>query len=313
MTTRALGFIGLGRMGRPLALRLLDAGHRLTVFDTDAATLGTLRQAGAQAAASPRAVADTAEVVFASLPTPEVLRQVALGEDGVVHGTRATVLVDLSTTGPRTSEAVDQALRAGGRMRLIDCPVSGGVAGAARGTLTLMAAGEPDVCGSVVPLLGHFGRVFRCGDRAGHGQVIKLANNTLSVAAMAACCEALVLGARAGVDPATMMAVINESSGRSNASQEKVPRHILPRSFDFGFATGLSQKDLRLCLDEAEAMGVSMLIGSTARQVLGMTHAAFGAEADFTNMLRVFERLAGVEVPAVAIPRPTDRQETNDE
>ena len=129
--------------------------------------------------------------------------------------------------------------------------------------------------------------------------MVKLANNLMSVTAMAIGCEVFVLGARAGVDPKVMLEVINASSGRSAATMEKFPRHILPRTFDFGFSTALSHKDARLCLDEAEALGVPMLIGNAVAQVLTMTKTAFGPEADFTNMLRTFEQMAGVEVGRV--------------
>lgn len=299
MAKTTVGFIGLGRMGNPMANRLIAAGYELTVYDTVAASVDALVASGAKAAPSPKAVADAAELLFASLPTPDVVREVAIGENGVIRGTRVRIFVDLSTTGPRTSAEVAAALAATGRITMVDCPVSGGVGGATKGTLTLMVSGPDEACNEIEPLLKHFGKIFRCGDKPGQAQVVKLANNVMSVAAMAVCCEALVLGARAGVDPKLMMDVINVSSGRSGASQDKIPRYMLPRTFDFGFSTALSQKDTRLCLDEAEALGVPMIVGNAARQVLTMTRAAFGPDADFTNMLRVFERLAGVEVPRV--------------
>ncbi len=300
MSKPSIGFIGLGRMGNPMASRLIAAGYALTVFDPVKACVDALVAKGAKAAASPRAVADAAEIVFASLPTPDVVKKVALADDGVIHGTKARIFVDLSTTGPRISGEVDAALSKAGRAAMVDCPVSGGVAGAAKGTLTMMVAGPKAQCDEVEPILKEMGRAHRCGDKPGQAQIVKLANNVMSVTAMAVCCEALVLGARAGVDPKVMMDVINISSGRSAASQDKIPRHILPRTFDFGFSTALSQKDTRLCLDEAEALGVPMIVGNAARQVLGMTRSLFGPDADFTNMLRVFEQLAGVEVPKVA-------------
>lgn len=299
MSKLTIGFIGLGRMGNPMASRLLAAGYSVTAFDTVKAAVNAMVAAGARAATSPKEVADAAEVVFASVPTPEVVRAVALADEGVIHGSRIRIFVDLSTTGPRVSAEVGAALAATGRVTMVDCPVSGGVAGAKKGTLTLMVAGPTAACDEVEPVLKEFGRIFRCGDKPGQAQVVKLANNVMSVAAMAVCCEALVLGARAGVDPKVMMDVINVSSGRSGASQDKIPRHILPRTFDFGFSTALSQKDTRLCLDEAEALGVPMIVGNAARQVLAMTRATFGPEADFTNMIRVFEHFAGVEVPRV--------------
>jgi 3-hydroxyisobutyrate dehydrogenase-like beta-hydroxyacid dehydrogenase len=301
MSDLSLGFIGLGHMGGPMAARLLAAGYRLTVCDTVAANVQPLVAQGATAVATAAEVASEADVVFVSLPTPEVVEQVALGPQGVAQGSRARVLVDLSTTGPRTSDRIATALARGGRVVLLDSPVSGGVAGAKAGKLTLMVAGPRAVYDELVPVLNHFGKMFFCGEKAGLGQTVKLANNLMSAAALAVSCEALVMGAKAGVDPQVMIDVISVSSGRNAALTDKVPKHILTRGFDFGFSTGLSHKDTRLCVEEAEAMGLPMIMGAAVRQVLTMTKSAYGAQADFTNMIRLFEEWAGVEVhPAAA-------------
>ena len=300
MSKPTLGFVGLGRMGTPMTSRLLAAGHSVTVFDPVSSAVQALVSKGATAAASPREVANAADIVFASLPTPDVVRKVALDDDGVVHGTRARLFVDLSTTGPRVSAQVGEALAQANRpIVMVDCPVSGGVAGAEKGTLTMMVAGPRDAANELEPYLKELGRIYICGDTPGQAQMVKVANNLMSVACMAVSCEMLVLGARAGVDPKVMMEVINISSGRNGAMQDKVPRHILPRTFDFGFSTALSHKDAGLCLDEAERLGVPLIMGNAARQVLTMTKAQFGPEADFTNMIRLFEHWAGVEVKTV--------------
>jgi 3-hydroxyisobutyrate dehydrogenase-like beta-hydroxyacid dehydrogenase len=300
MSKPTLGFVGLGRMGTPMAARLLAAGHAVTVYDPVTRAVEALVASGANAAASPRAVADAADIVFASLPTPDVVQKVALGDDGVVHGTRTRIFVDLSTTGPRVSAQVADALAQASRpVVMVDCPVSGGVAGAEKGTLTMMVAGPRDAASEVEPYLQQLGRIYVCGDKAGQAQMVKVANNLMSVACMAMSCEMLVLGARAGVDPQVMMEVINISSGRNGAMQDKVPKHILPRTFDFGFSTALSHKDAGLCIDEADRLGVPLIMGNAARQVLTMTKAQFGPDADFTNMIRLFEQWAGVEVKTV--------------
>jgi 3-hydroxyisobutyrate dehydrogenase-like beta-hydroxyacid dehydrogenase len=300
MKKPVLGFVGLGRMGTPMTARLLAAGHAVVVFDPVASAVQALVAKGASAAASPRAVADAADIVFASLPTPDVVRKVALGDDGVVHGARTRIFVDLSTTGPRVSAQVGEALAQAQRpIVMVDCPVSGGVAGAEKGTLTMMVAGPSDAASELEPLLEQLGRIYVCGDTPGQAQMVKVANNLMSVACMAVSCEMLVLGARAGVDPKVMMEVINISSGRNGAMQDKVPKHILPRTFDFGFSTALSHKDAGLCLDEAERLGVPLIMGSAARQILTLTKAEFGPDADFTNMIRLFEHWAGVEVKTV--------------
>lgn len=301
MTRLVLGFIGLGKMGSPMAKRLLDAGHVVIVCDPVQASVEALAVAGAQAADNGQDVANRADIVFASLPTPEVVENVALGLEGVARGSRARVFIDLSTTGPRTSAKVATALAVGERrIDMLDSPVSGGVAGASNGKLTLMVAGPRSIYDELEPVLKVFGKLFYCGEKAGLGQTLKLANNLMSAAALAVGCEALVMGARAGLDPNLMMEVINVSSGRSGASQDKIPKHIITRTFDFGFSTGLSHKDTRLCVEEAEALGVPMIMGSAVRQVLAMTKQTFGADADFTNMVRVFEQWAHVEVGASA-------------
>ena len=296
MSAPVIGFLGLGRMGQPMAARLLDAGYRVVVADPSAAARDALVQRGATVCATPREVADAADFVLASLPTPDVVREVALGAQGAVHGGRMKLWIDLSTTGPVVAAEVARGIAAAGRAQVLDCPVSGGVAGAAKGTLTLMLAGAPAARELAHPVLQHLGTQRLCGDVAGHGQMVKVINNLLSVVAMAASSEALVLAERAGLDAALMFDVINASSGASNASQTKVPRHILPRTYDFGFATGLSQKDVRLCLEQADALGVPMLVGAMARQILNMTATRFGPEADFTNIHRVVEALAGGSV-----------------
>lgn len=301
MSKSNLGFVGVGRMGAPMVSRLLAAGYAVTVFDTSSSAMQTLVDKGATAAASPREVASNAEIVFTSVPTPDIVSKVALGNEGIVHGSRVRLFVDLSTTGPRVSAQVGEALAKASRpVVMVDCPVSGGVAGAEKGALTLMVAGPREAVDEIEPILKELGRIYVCGTKPGQAQMVKVANNLMSVTCMAVSCEMLVLGARAGVDPKVMMEVINVSSGRNGAMQDKVPRHILPRTFDFGFSTALSHKDAGLCLDEAERLGVPLIVGSAARQVLTMTKAEFGPDADFTNMIRLFEHWAGVEVRVAA-------------
>jgi 3-hydroxyisobutyrate dehydrogenase len=146
------------------------------------------------------------------------------------------------------------------------------------------------------PVFAVLGKVFVIGERPGMGQTMKLANNLLSATALAATSEAIVMGVKAGLDPAIMVEVINAGSGRNSASQDKFPRAVLPGTFDFGFATGLSYKDVRLCIDEAEAMGVPMVAGAAVREMLAVTNALYGSDSDFTSICRVVESWAGVQV-----------------
>jgi 3-hydroxyisobutyrate dehydrogenase-like beta-hydroxyacid dehydrogenase len=296
MADLELGFVGLGRMGNPMLARLLDAGHTVHVYDPVEQAMAIAVQRGAKAATSAKAVADAADIVMISLPTPDVVQNVTLGDAGLAAGERARVVVDLSTTGPRMASAVAAALAKQGKITFVDSPVSGGVTGAEKGTLAVMVSCPKSVYAEIEPLLKNLGKLFFVGEKAGLGQTLKLVNNLLAAAALAVTSEGMVMGVKAGLDPQIMIDVINVSSGRNSAVQDKFPRAVLPRTFDFGFATGLSYKDVRLCVDEAEAMGVPMVVGGSVRQFLAMTNAAYGAGSDFTEMVKLVEGWAGVEV-----------------
>ncbi len=293
MIAPTIGFVGLGRMGGPMSRRLIDAGHALCVFDTSADAVAPVQEAGAASAASPKELGDAADVVFVSLPTPDIVQSVVL--DGVGRGGRVKIVIDLSTSGPGMAGRVSRGL-AERDIAWIDAPVSGGIAGAKNGTLAVMASGPRASFDQAEALLKVFGKVFFVGEKAGLAQVAKLGNNLLAAAAMVVSSEALVMGVKAGIDPKVMLDIINAGSGRNSATQDKFPRSILPRTFDFGFATGLSYKDVRLCVDEAEAMGVPMVAGAVVRQMLAITNAKFGPASDFTCITRVVEEWAGVEV-----------------
>jgi 3-hydroxyisobutyrate dehydrogenase-like beta-hydroxyacid dehydrogenase len=295
MADQVLGFIGLGQMGSRMAARLLEAGHKVVVCDRVASLVAELVAKGATEAATPREVGDRADLVFASLPTPAILHAVALGPDGVIAGQRARCFVDLSTTGPRVAVEVAAGFAEAGRTTF-DCPVSGGKSGAAAGTLALMVSGPRDDYAALEPILKVFGKPFFCGEKPGSAQVMKLCNNMLAATALVASSEAIAMGVKAGLDPVLMCEVINASSGRNSATQDKFPRAIIPRTFDFGFTTGLSLKDVGLCVDEAEGMGIPMVVGSAVRQMLGVTAATYGKESDFTSIAKVVENWAGVEI-----------------
>ena len=295
MQDQVIGFVGLGQMGRPMAGRLLAAGHAVVVYDRVPEAVDALVALGAQPASSIREVADRADVVFVSLPTPAIVREVAIGPGGVIEGQRARTLVDFSTTGPRVAGEMHEAFAAQGRS-VLDAPVSGGRSGAAAGTLAVMVSGPRERYDALEPVFKLVGRPFFCGEKPGAAQVMKLCNNLLAAATLVVSSEAIAMGVKAGLDPKLMCEVINVSSGRNSATQDKFPRAIIPRSFDFGFATGLSHKDVRLCVDEAEAMGIPMVVGSAVRQMLAVTSAKFGPESDFTSVARVVEEWAGVTI-----------------
>jgi len=290
-----LGFIGLGRMGGPMVTRLLGAGHEVTVFDVSEDAARPLVERGAVPAGSAAEVASAAEIVLTSLPTPDIVHRVALGETGIVHGSRVKTLVDLSTTGPGTATRIAEGLAARS-IQWVDAPVSGGVTGAREGTLAVMVSCPEATLEVIRPILATFGKVFFVGEKPGLAQVAKLGNNLLAAAALVISSEALAMGVKAGLDPKVMIDIINAGSGRNSATQDKFPRAILPGTFDFGFATALSYKDVRLCVDEAEALGVPMVLGAVVRQMLAVTNAKFGPESDFTSIARVVEEWAGVEI-----------------
>ena len=174
--------------------------------------------------------------------------------------------------------------------------MSGGRAGAIKGTLAVMVAAPRTTYDEVEDILKVFGKVFYVREKAGLAQTMKLVNNMLSVAALAITSEGMVMGVKAGLDPSVMLDVINASSGRNSATTDKFPRAVLPRTFDFGFATGLSVKDIRLCLQEADALGVPMPVGSAVQQILSITNGLYGPQSDFTSMCKTVEQWGRVEV-----------------
>jgi hypothetical protein len=290
-----IGFVGLGQMGGPMSRRLLAAGHELVAYDEREEAVQALVPEGAQPAGSPAEVAERAEVVLVSLPTPEVVRAVALGRDGLIQGSAMRTYVDLSTTGQAVAMEVAAAL-AGRGVVTLDAPVSGGVRGAREGTLAVMAAGPTAELERVRPLLEVFGRVFHVGERPGLGQLMKLANNFLSATAIVATAEAIALGVRGGLDPATMIAVINASTGRNTASEDKFPRQVLTGSYAAGFTAGLLTKDLGLCAAAADALEVPMPVAAEVYARWQRAVAELGPEADIMAMVKSVERAAGVKV-----------------
>ena len=297
MAKQTIGFVGVGRMGGPMVRRLLQAGFDLTIFDTSEAAIAPLVELGATRAASPAAVASAAEIVLASLPTPPIVQAVTLGPNGIGEGSKVKIFIDVSTTGSTVAAKVAEGLAAKG-ITAVDAPVSGGIAGAEKGTLAVMVSGPPDIYPKVTPVLEVIGKLFFVGTRPGQGQTMKLLNNLLSGTAMAISSEAVVMGVKAGLDPQQIMDVINAGSGRNSATQDKIPRCVIPRTFDFGFAISLLNKDIRLCLEEAEALGVPMIVGTAVRQLLAVTIATEGKDADLTEVVKTVERWAGVQVGA---------------
>jgi len=290
-----IGFVGLGKMGFPMARRLIEANHRLIVFDTRQEAIDKLVATGAQAASSPKDVADRAETVMASLPSLQASLDVATGANGVIEGRRVKRFVDLSTVGSAMAVRIHDLLGKRGIVQL-DSPVSGGVGGAEKGTLAVMVSGPRADFEMVKSALNVIGKVFFIGEKPGSGQTMKLANNFLSATAMVATSEAVVMGVKSGLDPAVMIDVINAGSGMNTASRDKFPRAVLPRSFDFGFATGLMVKDVRLCLEEMKSLGLSMEVAEAVGRLWETVIRDMGPDSDFTSAIKPIEKAAGVVV-----------------
>lgn len=290
-----IGFIGLGNMGFHMAARLLKAGHPLTVYDANSAIAQRITSLGASWAASAQEVASAAEVVILSLPTPKVVEEVLTGESGVNKGSAVKIVVDTSTTGPETTIRM-AALLDESNIDLIDAPVSGGVTGAEDGSLAIMASGKLKSYETISPLLQNLGsKLFYLGEKAGQGQVMKIINNTLCATATLSAFEGLVLGSKAGLDSKTMLDVINTSSGRSFATEVKIPQCVLDREFPLRFTTDLLHKDVKLCLDESARLGVPMWINDATRQMLLFGISQGDGPIDYGNLIKHYEAWAGAQ------------------
>lgn len=290
-----VGFIGLGMMGDPMARRLIAQDYKLHIHDVRKEVLTEFGDLGADVAASAKEVASRAETVLVSLPTPDVVKEVALGPGGILEGSKVKTFVDLSTTGPIRAREIAEALKAKG-ITAIDAPVSGGVTGARKGSLAVMMSGPKALCDQLKPTLQIIGKnVFYIGDAPGQGQMMKLLNNLLSATAQAASYEVMVLGAKFGLDPQVTVDVINVSSGRNTATEDKIPRAVIPRTFDLGFTSALLFKDVRLCLEMADQLGVPMWVGQTVRNMWGFA-AGQMPKSDSSELIKILESWADVTV-----------------
>jgi 3-hydroxyisobutyrate dehydrogenase-like beta-hydroxyacid dehydrogenase len=289
-----VGFIGLGEMGGRMVPRLLAAGYKVIAFDNRAEAVSAVREIGAEPAETAAQVADRAAVILLSLPAPGVVRRVSAE---LIGGSAVRTCVDLSTTGPSVSRLVARELAAAG-IGLIDAPVSGGVTGAERGTLTVMAAGEEQTLEAVRPVLDHLaGNVFHVGTEAGMGQLAKVLNNLLSATALAVTAEAMALGVKGGLDPELLLDVFNASSGRNSATAQKFPQVVLPRTFDFGFALALMNKDVQISVEEGRGV-VPMPVGDAVAQRWAEAADWAATGADCTEIVKLVEAEAQTVIAA---------------
>src|SRR5690606_34900384 len=295
--SNTIAFIGLGHMGKPMALNLHKACHSLKVFDLNAEAMKELQAAGAQVGESAVQVAKDAQMVFTMLPAGRHVRQVYEGENGLLQAVApGTVLVDCSTIDAQTSQDLAaKAAKLG--LLMLDAPVSGGTGGAMAGTLTFMVGGEDPALEKARPYLEAMGKnIFHAG-KAGAGQVAKICNNMLLGILMAGTAEALALVVAHGLDPAVLSSIMARSSGRNWATELYNPwPGVMPdvpasRDYQGGFATGLMLKDLGLAADAAVSQNSATPLGELARNLFAL-HAAQGQNAglDFSSILNLYRQ-----------------------
>lgn len=289
-----IGFIGLGHMGGPMAANLLKAGHALTVFDLSEAALDEARTAGATLASSPRAAAETSEVVITMLPAAAHVKAVYLNDDGVLAGVRPGVpLIDSSTIDPATARMIGETARARGNP-FADAPVSGGVVGAQAGTLTFMVGADEALFETLKPVLAGMGKnMVRCGE-TGTGQIAKICNNLLLAISMIGVAEAMKLGEVLGIDPDKLASIVNTSTGRCWSSDTCNPYpNILPnapasRGYTGGFGADLMLKDLGLAVDAARQARQPVFMGALAQQLYqSMSQQGLGG-LDFSGIIKLY-------------------------
>jgi 3-hydroxyisobutyrate dehydrogenase-like beta-hydroxyacid dehydrogenase len=291
------GFLGVGNMGLPMAGKLLDGGHGLTVYDIRPEAMRPLLERQARQAVSAKDLSDKCEIVFVSLPTLAAFRAVAFGPDGLTAGSALKLLVNTCTVGVPFVREIEQAMAARG-VTVVDCPISGGPPGARAGTLSVMVSGDPAAVERVRPMIALWGRTLTvAGDKPGAAQVLKLTNNILSAVALAATAEAFVMGAKGGLDPEVMLTAINAGSGRNSATEAKFPASVLTRSFDYGAEMHILMKDIDLAIAQGEDLGVPMWVCQAARLVFKHAMYQGAAKQDLTAIVKYIERDASFEIP----------------
>jgi 3-hydroxyisobutyrate dehydrogenase-like beta-hydroxyacid dehydrogenase len=291
------GFVGVGMMGQPMAGKLLDGGHSLLIYDINEATMRPLLDRQAARAASPKEVADRSEIVFVSLPTLDAFRSVVFGDDGLLQGRSIKVLVNTCTVGVKFLREIEAAMDKKG-VAIVDSPISGGPSGAAAGTLSVMVSGDPAVVEQVRPLLSLWGPTLTvAGGKPGAAQVLKLTNNILCAVAIAATSEAFVMGAKGGLNPEVMLQAINAGTGRNTATLNMFPNAVLNRSFKYGAAMHILEKDIDLAIEQGEELGVPMWVCQATRLMFKHAIMAGSPKDDLTTMVNFLERQAGFELP----------------
>lgn len=300
----SIGFIGLGIMGQPMALNLLKAGHKLTVFNRTRAKAEPLETGGARVATTPAEAARDADVVISIVSDTAAVEEVILGTGGVLETLRSgSVLVDSSTISPTVSRKL--ACHAAGKgAQMLDAPVTGSKHGAEKGELTFMIGGERAILDRVMPVLQVLGKKhIYCGSN-GSGLAAKLAQNTIQAAMVEVFCEGFVLAAKAGVQPRTMFEIIQSSMARASLTDFKAP-FIFKGDFTPYFPLKLMHKDLELAMEAAYAQSVSMPAAAAVKEVYGAAKAMGKADKDYAAVVTFLEEIAGVQVRDTAATTAT--------
>ena len=290
-----VGFIGIGLMGRHMARHILDGGNDLTVYDIDKTAAAELLDKGANWASSPADAARNSEVVFTSLPRPQDVADVVLGEGGVLSGaSEGTTFFDLSTTDPDTIQRISDA-SSGLGITVLDAPVSGGTIGAEKGTLCIMVGGDQLLYDRYKPVLDLMGnQVVYCGN-LGSGAICKIVNNLIGMTLGVVLSEAFSIGVKAGVDPMTLYEAISMSSGETR-QMHTFPNTLFEGNFKPGFKLDLGAKDVGLATDMGRALKVPMEISNLVQQkYVEAQNRGWGADSSI-SIARLQEERAGIEI-----------------
>jgi len=296
MPGEKIGFIGLGIMGKPMAKNLLKAGFDLKFYARRPEVDAEMKKEGATSVSSPKAVAEAADIVITIVTADAQVREVLLGDDGVLAGASAgKLVVDMSTISPLTIREVAEAAEGKG-VQVMDAPVSGGDTGAIAGTLTIIAGGSDENfarCGGIFKAMGNEENIFHVGP-VGAGQTVKIVNQMIGAANLAMISEGLTLGVKAGARPEMMEKVIGVSSGNSTLFQARVKDYLLKDHFVPGFMLDLMKKDIGIGVDLGKALDVPVPIAAVAYQMYAVASALGHGDKDFAAVCKAMEQLTGI-------------------
>jgi 3-hydroxyisobutyrate dehydrogenase-like beta-hydroxyacid dehydrogenase len=296
-----VGFIGLGQMGAPMVRNLIKAGYTPVIHNRSRAIVETIAAEGASPAGSAREVAERVEILLSCVGFPADVERVYLGEGGAIEGAHAgQVFCDLSTVGPDTHQKIADQLKEKG-VGYLDAPVSGGTSGAEAGTLTIMVGGEAEHFERVRPMLDVMGQNIHHVGPTGAGATIKLIDQMMNIVNALGAMEGLILATKAGIEPGLAHEILRTSSGASR-SLDAVAQTAFTRNFEPGFAAELMHKDVSLAVGLGRALGVRLLSGSLAEQLMQEALSAGYGKKTFTASMLVQEQLAGLQVTKSAEP-----------